>query len=165
MAQPIFCTLLASKRCLVHFSPALNETLFGTTTDRLCSFWLKSKKITATRKSVDLEMDRPIEKSGGRIPRVEGLAKKRGYGTRYYLLPMDIYRGWRFGFIPHYATSRPGRLGGHPGGSWETQAYSAIYALSRLWVTFARSFIATFRRGVSPALGAGHMPTPRYTNA
>ena len=34
------------------------------------------------KKYVNLEMDRPIEKSGGRMPRGEGLAKKERKGER-----------------------------------------------------------------------------------
>ena len=34
------------------------------------------------QKTVEFEVDHPIEKSGGRMPRGKGLAKKKGCGTR-----------------------------------------------------------------------------------
>ena len=40
-----------------------------------------------SRKSVNLEMGRPIEKSGGRMPRGEGFAGNKSDGTRYGLTP------------------------------------------------------------------------------
>ena len=44
-----------------------------------CPLRLKSKR----RKSVNLEMDRPFEKSGGRMPRGESLANTKGDGARH----------------------------------------------------------------------------------
>ena len=54
--------------CLVHLV-LFHRRIFGTTAGRLRPFRLKSQ----SRKSVNWEMDRPIEKSGGRMPRGEGL--------------------------------------------------------------------------------------------